>query len=169
MQPARILIALLVLSTGAACAPRSQQVALQATPADREAMSGAWRGNYTIDWRRGGTISFTLMPREDEAHGDVLMMPKGAVRPYGRSMPDGLSPQAGPVATSELLTIRFVRASDGHVTGALTPYWDPDRSCVAQATFSGTIGRGAMSGTFVSTCDRGAPTYTGRWSMRRVS
>jgi hypothetical protein len=95
------------------------------------------------------------------------MIPNGALQPYARSMPDGLPRDRGPVVQAELLSIRFVRADDGRVSGTLTPYWDPDRSCAAHATFTGTVDGGSMSGTFVSTCDRGAPTYTGRWAMRR--
>lgn len=167
MSRAFILTACVALSLGAACAPRSQPVALKAAASDREALTGSWRGSYQIDRHSGGVISFTLLPREDHAHGDVLMIPDGTRRPYGRSRPDGVPQGGGPIVESQVLTIRFVRAVDGQVTGSLTPYWDPERACTAQATFAGTLGRGVMRGTFVSTCDRGAPTYTGRWSMRR--
>ena len=67
-----------------------------------------------------------------------------------------------------MLTIRFVRADDGRLTGALTPYWDPDRRCLATATFRGVVDGRVMDGTFRSTCDAGGPTYTGRWTMRRT-
>jgi hypothetical protein len=82
-------------------------------------------------------------------------------------MTDGFSPNGGSVVQSELLSIRFIRAEDGRVSGMLTPYWDPERACTAQATFSGKVDGASMDGTFVSTCDRGVPTYTGRWTMRR--
>jgi hypothetical protein len=168
MAPTRTLAALtavVAMSLGAACAPRSSPVALDAGPASREALLGSWRGSYDIDRRRGGVISFTLQPGEHDAHGDVLMIPNGVPRPYARALPDGLARADGP--TPEPLTIRFVRADDGRVSGTLTPYWDPDRSCTATATFSGIVDGGTMRGTFVSTCDRAAPTYTGRWAMRR--
>jgi hypothetical protein len=169
MPPARILIALAfaLVSLEAACASRAQPVALQADAAAREALLGSWQGSYTIEGRRGGLISFTLLAGQEEAHGDVLMIPTGAAQPYGRLTPDVLPRTGGPVVESELLSIRFVRAENGRVSGTLTPYWDPARSCVAQATFSGTVDGRSMRGTFLSICDRGLPTYMGRWTMRR--
>jgi len=169
MPHPRMPIALLLLALAAACAPRSRPVTLDATARDREALLGSWRGSYSIDFQRGGSISFVLRAGDTDAHGDVLMVPKGAQRPYG--LPPGTGgprPQGGPVIDAELLTIRFVQASGGHVTGTLVPYWDPDRACVASATFDGRLDGGRMSGTFLSTCERGVPTWTGRWSMRRV-
>jgi hypothetical protein len=163
-----IATALLALLVSTACAPRSRPVAVDASPADREALLGSWRGSYTIEGQRGGTISFALLSRGDEAHGDVLMVPKGLPEPYGRLTPDGRPPAGGPAVASEVLTIRFVRAAQGSVKGMLAPYWDPDRACVARATFDGTLVPGSLSGTFVSTCEGAAPTYTGRWTMRRV-
>jgi hypothetical protein len=168
MSTPRPFAAALVLAFVTACAPRSPSVRLEATPGDREALMGSWSGSYTIDFQRGGSISFALQPGEDDARGDVLMIPKGTGRPYGLPpRAGGTRPPEGAIVETELLTIRFVRASGGHVTGVLVPYWDPDRACTASATFDGYLARGRMDGTFVSTCDRGAPTYTGRWSMRR--
>jgi hypothetical protein len=167
MQPARLVIALVALSLGTACASRSRAVTLQAEPAAREALLGSWRGSYTIDRRRGGIISFTLLPGDADAHGDVVMIPHGVAEPYGRAMPDGLPRNGGPVTQPEPLSIRFIRAEEGRVSGMLTPYWDPERACTARATFAGTVERDSMTGTFVSMCDRGVPTYTGLWTMRR--
>jgi hypothetical protein len=167
MQPARILLPFVVLWLGTACASTPRVVTLHADPAAREALLGSWRGSYTIDYRRGGAISFVLVPGENDAHGDVLMTPAGATQPYAPGMRDGLPPAGGPSGGSELLSIRFIRAEDGSVSGMLTPYWDPERTCTAQATFSGKVDGASMTGTFVSTCDRGVPTYTGRWTMRR--
>ena len=149
------------------CASRSQPVALDASPVDREALLGVWEGSYRIEGTRGGTIAFTLGPRGDQVSGDVLMVVEGAREPYTRSMPDGLPRGAGQGGYSEVLTIRFVRAIDGQLTGELTPYWDPARACLATATFRGTVDGNRMDGTLISTCGGGPPTYTGRWAMRR--
>jgi hypothetical protein len=169
MGTLRISVAVLVLAIAIACAPRSRPVRLEAGAGDREALAGAWRGGYTIDYRRSGTLSFALVAGEDDARGEVLMIPRGAERPYG--VPPWIErPRVlgGPVVATEILSIRFVHASGGRVEGTLVPYWDPDRSCVASATFAGRLDRDTLAGTFVSTCDRGVPTWTGRWSMRRV-
>jgi hypothetical protein len=61
-----------------------------------------------------------------------------------------------------------VQARNGRVTGALTPYWDPDRGCQATATFEGSVDGRFMDGRFRSTCAAGGPTYTGRWTLRRT-
>jgi hypothetical protein len=151
----------------AGCGQRSHPVALDASPMDREALVGDWEGSYRIEGKRGGSIVFTLGPRGDQVSGDVLMVAEGAREPYTQSMPDGLPRGAGPSGYSEVLTIRFVRAIDGQLTGEITPYWDPARRCLAQATFRGVVDGNRMDGTLVSTCEGGPPTYTGRWAMRR--
>ena len=74
---------------------------------------------------------------------------------------------ADPAPRSEVLTIRFVRATDGHLSGALTPYWDPDRQCEATATFDGSLTGARMEGTFLSVCEGGVLAYRGRWTMYR--
>ena len=166
MKPVRALAAFIALIVGVSCAPRHRPVALDAGPADREALLGSWQGSYRIAGGRRGTIEFTLTAGGDQAYGDVLMIADGARRAYRRSPPDERRIGALPVE-SEVLTIRFVRAIDGRLTGALTPYWDPDRRCLANATFRGVVDGRVMDGTFRSTCGAGGPTYTGRWTMRR--
>jgi hypothetical protein len=99
--------------------------------------------------------------------GDVLMVAEGAREPYTRSMPDGLPRGEGASSYAEVLTISFVRAIDGQLTGAITPYWDPARHCLANATFRGVVDGDRMNGTLLSTCGGGPPTYAGRWAMRR--
>jgi hypothetical protein len=167
MKPVHTLAASIALIVGVSCAPRHRPVALDAGPVDREALLGSWQGSYRIAGGRQGTIGFTLAAGDDQAYGDVLMIPDGAKRAYRRSPPDGPRTGALPVE-SEVLTIRFVRAIDGRLTGALTPYWDPDRRCLATATFRGVVDGRVMDGTFRSTCDAAGPTYTGRWAMRRT-
>ena len=157
-----------VLCTTVCSSPR-HPIALTASPADHEALLGSWTGTYTIDRLRGGMIDFTLQEGSGEAFGDVLMIPRGADRAYGPFSPGSTYRGTGPYADPEVLTVRFARAEDGRLTGALTPYWDPDRRCTATALFRGELAGSAMSGTFVSTCDVGAPTYSGRWQMRRRS
>jgi len=167
MPLTRFAIAVVTALVAAGCASRSHPVTLDASPVDREALLGAWDGSYRIEGRRGGSIAFTLGPRGDQVSGDVLMVAEGAREPYTRSMPDGLPRGPGLGGYSDVLTIRFVRAIDGQLTGAIAPYWDPDRSCLATATFRGTVDGNRWDGTLISTCEGGPPTYTGRWAMRR--
>ena len=167
MPLSRALAACLVLTMASACAPRYRPAALDATAADREALLGSWRGSYRIDGGRRGTIGFTLAAGEHEAYGDVLMIADGTKRPYRPATSERQSPGVPPLE-AQVLTIRFVRAVDGRLTGALTPYWDPDRGCQAAATFHGIVDGRFMDGTFRSTCTTGGPTYTGRWTMRRT-
>jgi hypothetical protein len=167
MRSTCALTACLALTMGVACVPRYRPVALDATPADRESLLGSWRGSYRVDGGHPGTIGFTLAAGDDQAYGDVVMMAAGARRPYARTALESPRPGVPPVE-AQVLTIRFVRALDGRLTGALTPYWDPDRACQANATFHGVVDGRGMDGTFRSTCAAGGPTYTGRWTMRRT-
>jgi hypothetical protein len=162
------LVTLVAAALTAGCGLHARPVALEAAPADREALLGRWQGSYRIEGRRGGSITFTLGPRGDQVSGDVLMVAEGAREPYTRSRPDGLPPGSGPRGYTDVLTIEFVRAVDGQLTGAIAPYWDPERTCLATATFRGTVDGDRMGGTLLSTCEGGPPTYAGRWTMRRT-
>lgn len=155
-----------VLST-VGCHATAHPIDLTASPSDRESLVGTWTGSYTVDRLRDGRIDFTLQASNAEAVGDVLMIPRGAHGPYGPLSPEGRARGDESFVAPEVLTIRFARAEDGRLTGALTPYWDPDRRCLATATFRGELAGAALSGTFVSVCDVPAPTYTGRWQMHR--
>src|SRR5689334_10816082 len=114
----------------AGCAPMPK-VALQATPADLEILAGEWAGEYeSAALGRRGVIEFMLKAGTDDAHGDVLMMPVGRRTPY-QPRPYQEGEAAADMASTHLLTIRFVRASNGSLTGMLDRYWDPDRTCFA--------------------------------------
>jgi hypothetical protein len=94
------------------------------------------------------------------------MIPEGWTRSYERYHGD--APIQGRRAESaQILTIRFVRAVDGAVTGRLDPYWDFDRDCPASTTFRGAIGDGIIAGTFTTTFGSSVAEATGRWSVRR--
>ena len=51
---------------------------------------------------------------------------------------------------ASILTIRFVRASEGAISGMLDPYWDPDRNCEARTVFSGTLVDWSIEGTLTT-------------------
>ena len=160
MRPGLAVIGLVVLAAG--CAPMPT-VALDATPADLEILAGEWAGEYeSAALGRRGSIEFKLKAGTDEAHGDVLMAPRGSRTPYqSRPYHDAQRPPATP--SFELLTIRFIRATNGSIIGRLDRYWDPDRNCFANTAFNGYVGLGTVEGTFKTTFECGAGDATGTW------
>jgi hypothetical protein len=161
----RILIVGL-LGLAQSCAPMPS-VPLDATPADLEMLAGEWQGEYTsIALGRKGGIEFKLRAGTDEAFGDVLMQPATRNRPYPEDSTEyNYRPPGG--TNTELLTIRFIRAEHGAVTGMLDPYWDPDRNCTAMTVFRGHIGKGIVQGTFLTKFDCGAGDATGQWRVTK--
>lgn len=157
-------VGLVIVAGG--CAPMPK-VALQATPADLEILAGEWKGEYESAalGRRGG-IEFKLKAGTDEAYGDVLMVPQGRPSPYGRQQYYEAQP-APDLFSTELLTIRFIRASNGAITGALDRYWDPDRECYANTTFNGRIGIGIIEGTFRTRFECSSGEATGTWTAMK--
>jgi hypothetical protein len=159
-----------VLLAAAGCAYHPRPVVLEAGPVEWRAMVGTWRGSYsTAAAGRRGLIDFTLAAGDREAFGDVLMITAGT---YGRDnafRDDAVRDGAPGQEHSTVLTIRFIRASDGRLMGVTAPYWDRDRGCEATATFYGAIGDGRMAGTFTSLCADGAHALRGHWSVTRTS
>jgi hypothetical protein len=142
-------------------------VALDATPADLEILAGEWAGEYeSAALGRRGSIEFTLKAGTNEARGDVLMVPSGRGTPY-RPQPYDEGQHLRGMPASEILTINFIRASDGSITGRLDRYWDPDRNCFADTTFNGRVALGVVEGTFKTTFDCGAGAATGTWTATK--
>jgi hypothetical protein len=153
-----------------ACAYRPRPVVLEAGPIEWRAMVGTWRGSYsTADKGRRGLIDFMLAAGDDQAFGDVLMTVAGSRERYGPVHDDTRLNGASRAAYSDVLTIRFIRASAGGLRGVMAAYWDPERGCEATATFHGAIGDGRMDGTFTSLCADGVHAVQGRWSVTRTS
>lgn len=142
-------------------------VALQATPGDLEILAGEWAGEYeSAALGRRGVIEFRLKAGTDDARGDVLMVPAGRRTLY-QPRPYQEGEAAGDMASTHLLTIRFIRASNGSLTGMLDRYWDPDRTCFALTTFNGYAERGVVEGTFRTTFECGVGEATGTWSAKK--
>ena len=149
-----------------ACAPMPT-VALQATPAELEILAGEWAGEYaSAALGRHGLIEFKLKAGTDEAYGDVLMIPRDRQIPYQRHRYEEATYVAS-MDPSELLTIRFIRASNGTLTGMLDRYWDPDRNCFANTTFTGNVALGIVEGVFKTRFECGAGEATGTWSAKK--
>jgi hypothetical protein len=140
------------------------RVALQATPADLEILAGDWRGEYeSAALGRRGQIEFRLKAGTDEAYGDVTMIPAGDVRPYRSDSHRESQPSGYQMPSPELLTIKFIRAADGFVTGMLERYWDPDRQCFATTVFRGHVRVGTVDGTFTTIFECGTGEASGIW------
>jgi hypothetical protein len=154
-----------LLTTACASMP---PVRMEATTADYEMLAGEWRGDYTSPaLGRRGSIEFKLVAGENKAFGDVVMVPQGSGRPYEPQTTLEHPYQDQRTATSQVLTIFFVRASGGVITGTLDPYWDPDRNCNASTFFRGQLFDRTITGTFNTTWDCGAGQATGEWKVTR--
>ncbi|HTL03799.1 MAG TPA: hypothetical protein VL243_16295 [Vicinamibacterales bacterium] len=154
-----------LLMSGCAYMPPVQ---LDATPADLELLTGEWRGEYdSATLGRHGTIEFKLVAGRDQATGDVVMTPQGSDRPYQRGTLEHPPRGADGWPEAQILSIRFVRASGGAISGMLDPYWDPDRNCQARTVFSGTLVEWSIDGTFRTTFDCGSGEATGHWRASR--
>ncbi len=163
------LLATIVVTIGsAACAGNPALVPVFANRADWETLAGRWRGSYSsAASNRRGVIDFTLSAGAGQASGDVLMIAEGRRVPY-RPYPPG-DPRLGRIdmAYTQLLTIKFVRAEQGQISGTIASYWDPDRSCQASATFLGAARTRVIEGTFTSTCEDGVRQLRGTWRVTR--
>jgi hypothetical protein len=159
----RLLGVLFALVVPLACASTPPAVPIEGTPADLSALAGHWEGEYSSQATgRLGSIVFDLVAGEDHAHGDVLMIPRGSSDHY-RPRTAGEGP--APAGASQLLTIRFVKAEKGKVSGTLDPYWDPDCSCEVTTTFVGRVRGDTVEGTFTS--ERTAGRVFGTWKATR--
>jgi hypothetical protein len=141
-------------------------VRVVASPAEWQALAGDWRGEYWMGRSdRHGLISFTLTASPEAASGDVLMIADRFGWPYQRLTRPEMRWQ---YQRTQLLTIRFVRADRGWISGRMDAYWDPDRRCDAVASFRGKLDGDAIDGTVSSTCI-GDPMrrLTGRWKVAR--
>lgn len=164
-RAARLLVGLSLPVLVEGCASTPAAVPIQATPSEIAALAGHWEGEYSSPATgRLGSIVFDLVAGEDHAHGDVLMIPRGSTDPYRpaqRPSGDG----RGPAEASQLLTIRFIRAEAGKVSGTLDPYWDPDCNCEVTTRFVGELRGDTVEGTFTS--ERTAGRVFGTWKATR--
>lgn len=166
MIAAGVTVALML----AGCATNPAPVPLSGSVADLGALAGEWRGEYetTAGPPRFGSILFRIASGADSARGDVLMvahqdrLPPAELREAG----DPWS-QSDRIPQSQLLTITFVRAAAGQVSGALDPYQDPTCGCTLRTTFTGRLDGDVIAGTFTSLHLGTGRTTGGDWRVRR--
>ena len=74
-QPACAACLLAMTVAVTACAVPMRTIRFAGTPADWQALSGKWRGEYWMRaYDRHGSIAFKLVASTQEASGDVLMI-----------------------------------------------------------------------------------------------
>ncbi len=159
-------LALTVALTG--CSLPMRPVRVEATAVDWKALAGEWRGEFWMSaYDRHGLITFRLAVGPDGASGEVLMISDRFAWPYLRDRVDPTM-KPGPFDRTQLLTILFVRAEDGSITGRIDRFRDPDRRCDAEASFRGSVDGDTIHGTVSSICVgdiRGG--IIGRWTAER--
>jgi hypothetical protein len=134
---------------------------------DVSALAGEWAGDYSsAESGRSGSINFTLKAATDSAFGDVIMVPAGLGRPLQPWRGGENMTGAAQSPTPSVLTIRFVRVEQGHVSGTLDPYADPQTGARLLTTFSGELKGNTIAGTYTTRLQSG-DTQTGRWSVQR--
>jgi hypothetical protein len=154
-----MLLAVLAL---AACNGPSTPVPVSG---DIAQLRGEWRGDYSsAQSGRSGTIIFHLDATSDTAHGDVLLVPSD---PVGTQPNPGTQPNVNQTRPQPL-TISFVRAAGGGITGRLDPYRDPECGCLLTTTFTGRVNGDVVEGTFVSFHQEMGRKTEGRWRAQRV-
>ena len=152
----------------AGCSGAPAPVPMVGAPAEIAQLAGEWGGNYRNDTNgRVGSIVFTLSAGADTAYGDVVMIPRER---RAERMPTQDPSQGLPVSRApEVLSIAFVRAAGGGVSGQLVPYRDPECDCRVTTRFQGHVHRNIIEGTFDSRHVEKNETQTGTWKVKRKS
>jgi len=154
---------LLVLLT-CGCATTQPAVPVQGSSADLSQLAGQWSGEYTGDASgRRGVITFQLAAGADTAQGDVIMFPQ---QRYTTRLVDD-SRKTGSMPTPQGLTIRFVRAEAGQVSGQLDPYTDPECQCTVTTRFEGRLKGDVIEGRYTSHREGRADALHGEWKVKR--
>ena len=150
----------------AGCSTAPAPVPVVGTPADLGALAGEWGGAYQGQTSgRSGSIVFKLAAGADTAYGDVVMI----AHQRRESRLPVQDPSAGlPIArTPEVLSIAFVRAAGGGVSGRLIPYRDPECDCLVDTRFEGRLRGNVIEGTFWSRHIERGEIQTGTWKVTR--
>lgn len=131
---------------------------------DIAGLAGEWTGDYHSDESgRMGSIIFSLTAGTDTAHGEVTMVPREhQEQPRDPAqVPEVWRPR--PL----ILSIAFIRATGGSVTGRLDPYRDPECGCMLETTFSGRLVADTLSGTYTSLHQEMGRRVHGVWRVVR--
>ncbi len=156
----------LALAAGG-CAASERAVPVAGAPGDVAALAGDWSGEYSsAETQRSGSISFQLSAGADSASGSVLMIPRDWRGRRGSTGPGG---SATPTQAPQALSIRFVRATAGAVSGSLEPYRDPECDCMVVTRFEGRMKGDTIEGSYSTVRTESREIQTGRWKVTRSS
>jgi hypothetical protein len=143
------------------CASSSKEIPVSGSDADVSQLVGEWSGEYhAASSGRSGLISFKLEAEADSASGDVLMFTRQRAE-----LANPGRPNIGPTLPQGL-TIRFVNAANGMVSGRLDPYTDPECSCQVETVFEGQLHDSTITGHYTARRS-GTTTMTGDWKVTR--
>lgn len=157
------LTLLVAAGLAASCSSRPASVPVLGDPQDISALSGEWNGTYktTTGRVRTGHLFFNLRPAKDTAIGYVVMtypVEPVTIDPYT---------YAAPAVQTEQLSIAFVRAVGGRISGQIEPYKDPWCGCLLRTTFVGRLRGDRIEGTFTSRHLDTTLTTSGEWRASR--
>lgn len=167
IAPASLLLlaGVTLLFGGCAGKPPPPPVPVYAEAGDLFVLEGDWWGQYwSGDTGRSGRIRLLLEGESDRAYGDVLMLSSKREEEFDAANRGGF-----PVNSSETLRIEFVSVDGATetVSGTLEPYRDPDCDCMVRTTFTGTVSRDAIEGTFATRGGGAYGTKHGKWKVDR--
>lgn len=129
-------------------------------------LTGEWEGTYSsVETGRSGTISFKLDATTDSAFGDVWM---GAPEQQYTRQTDAPKVVTARPRTAEALTIAFVRAEGGRVSGRLSVYRDPTTGERLFTQFDGVQKGDEFHGSYQTRNEATGRVARGEWSARRV-
>ncbi len=131
---------------------------------DSRLLAGEWKGSYSSESGRNGSIVFHLEAGADSARGDVVMIPARSEYARVPTMPE--APRS-PRPTNRVLTISFVQCAEGQVSGRLDPYEDPETGERIFTTFDGYLRGNVLKGTFVTLYPESGHRVLGKWEVRR--
>ena len=144
--------------------------AWQGTPVpvtgDLAGLAGEWEGMYSsVESGRSGSLSFRLDATTDSAFGDVWM---GAPEQQNVRQHDAPQVVTARPRTAEALTIAFVRAEAGRVSGRLEVYRDPVTGERLFTQFDGTQQGNEFHGMYQTRNEVSGRVVRGEWTARRV-
>jgi hypothetical protein len=160
------ILSIAIASLLASCASTPKPIPVSGSAADVSQLAGEWSGEYHgAGGGRSGLISFKLSAGADSASGDVLMFPRQRTDPppTAATTEQHGTPSPNP---PQGLTIRFVSAAQGKVSGRLDPYTDPECSCEVTTVFEGRIQGDVISGHYTVRRE-GASPLSGDWKVAR--
>ena len=159
----RIVVGLAVALTGLGCAWRGTPVPVTG---DLAGLAGEWEGMYSsVETGRSGTLSFKLDAATDSAFGDVWMGVAEQQNPRQHDAPQVVTARP---RMSEALTIAFVRADDGRVSGRLEVYRDPVTGDRLFTQLDGVQKGDEFHGTYQTRNGVTGRVARGEWTARRV-